>query len=308
MAQALNKLGTGIRNYQEFANEVGKGNFTTSFIPAGDQDILGISLLGMRESLKLNISAQQQQLSELKKVNAELDNFTYRSSHDLRAPLTSIQGLVNLGLKESSISLVRSYLQMIQGRVNHMDTLLKDLISILYNNKTQPKYEVFDFDAELNLLLKSLKDPTEKFDIQLDVTQDVLFKSDPIRVRAILTNLLSNAFKYCNPSIERHYIGVNIQVDSARASIIIMDNGIGIDRAYTDKIYDMFFRASISSTGTGLGLYIVKSMVDRLKGQISFETKLNEGSTFMVTIPNQIERVRGVEGRMKIVEMQKPCE
>ncbi len=286
MAQALNNLVTGTRNYQEFANNIGNGNFTTSFTPLSNQDILGISLLGMRESLKANISEQQRQLHELQRVNAELDNFTYHASHDLRAPLSSIQGLVNLGLNETATPVTRSYFQMIQGRVNHMDSLLKDLISISYNNKGETKYEQFDFEAEVNLLLKSLRHPGDEFDIQVDIRQDALFKSDPVRIRAILTNLLSNAFKYSNPAIQKHYIGINVQADSAGASIVIMDNGIGIDQTYADKIYDMFFRATTLSTGTGLGLYIVKSMVDRLMGQISFESRLNVGTTFHVTIPS----------------------
>jgi signal transduction histidine kinase len=291
IAHALNNLIAGTRNHQEFANNIGKGNFTTNFTPVSDKDILGISLLGMRESLKTNISEQHRQLKELKKVNAELDNFIYHASHDIRAPLASIQGLANLGSKEKSIAVALSYFQMIQGRVSHMDALLKDLISISYNNKAETKHQVFDFKVEMNSLLKSLKSPGDDFDIQLNISQDGLFKSDPIRVRTILTNLLSNSFKYYNPTVERHFIGVTIQVNSDSASVIIMDNGIGIDQAYTDKIYDMFFRATTLSTGTGLGLYIVKSMVDRLMGQISFETKLYQGTTFHVIIPNQADRI-----------------
>lgn len=294
MAQALNNLVAGTRTYQDFANNIGKGNLDTTFTPLSDKDILGISLLAMRENLKTHISEQYNQMLELQRVNAELDNFTYHASHDLRAPLSSIQGLVNLGLNESTNSITHSYFQMIQGRVNHMDSLLKDLISISYNNKTETNYEVFDFKAEVNSLLNSLEHPEHEFDIQLDILQNSSFMSDPIRIRTILANLLSNAFKYYNPDIQRNYISLNICVDSQLASIIIKDNGIGIDHTYAEKIYNMFFRATTRSTGTGLGLYIVKSMIDRLKGQISFESRLNEGTTFQVTIPNHKDLVSSI--------------
>jgi signal transduction histidine kinase len=294
MAQALNNLVTGTRTYQDFANNIGRGNLDTTFIPLSDKDILGMSLLAMRENLKTNISEQHNQMLELQRVNAELDNFTYHASHDLRAPLSSIQGLVNLGLNETANNITRTYFEMIQGRVNHMDSLLKDLISISYNNKTETKYEVFDFKAEVNSLLKSLEHPEHEFEIQLDIQQNSSFMSDPIRIRTILANLLSNAFKYYNPDVQKNYIGLNVCVDSQVASIVIKDNGIGIDHTYAEKIYNMFFRATTRSTGTGLGLYIVKTMIDRLKGKISFESRLNEGTTFQVTIPNQRSLVSSI--------------
>jgi signal transduction histidine kinase len=286
MAKALNKLVRGTMNYQEFANNIGNGNLDTTFTPLGDQDILGNSLLAMRKNLKTNISEQYNQMLELRRVNAELDNFTYHASHDLRAPLTSILGLVNLGLKETSNEENQSYMEMIRDRVNHMDILLRDLISISYNNKKEESYLEFDFECEVKLLLKSLECPGKFFDIQLDIQKNSEFISDPIRMRTILGNLISNAFKYYNPDVKTPFIIISISVESRQASIIIGDNGIGVDLPYQEKIYNMFFRATTRSTGTGLGLYIVKSMVDKLKGQISFESVLNKGTTFKVIIPN----------------------
>jgi signal transduction histidine kinase len=294
MAKALNNLITGTRNYQEFANNIGRGNLDASFTPLSQLDLLGSSLLAMQQNLKTNINNQHQQMLELQKVNAELDSFTYHASHDLRAPLTTIQGLVNIGLNEPSIKMAHSYFEMIQNRINHMDTLLKDLISISYNNKSEAMFEEFDFESEVNFLLKSLQDPERKFHIHVDIKQNSPFLSDPVRIKTILGNLLSNAFKYFNPDVQNHYISVTIRVDARHASIVIHDNGIGIDKSYKAKIYNMFFRATTRSTGTGLGMYIVKSMIDRLKGQISFESTLNEGTTFHLTIPNYNHKLPSV--------------
>src|SRR6185436_17927681 len=128
MANALNNLVAGIKNYQGFANNIGNGNLDVVFTPLSNQDILGNSLLAMRDSLKTNISRQHGQMLELQRLNKELDNFTYHASHDLRAPLTTILGLVNLGLNDTSPQMSNSYFKMIKNRVEHMDKLLKDLI------------------------------------------------------------------------------------------------------------------------------------------------------------------------------------
>lgn len=277
--------------YEELANEIGRGNLNSKFEPLNEQDILGASLLAMRENLKASIAEQHSQMLELHRINAELDNFVYHASHDLRAPLTSILGLVNLGLKEKSIKTAHSYFQMIENRINHMDKLLKDLIAISYNKRTEAKYELFDFNAEISLLLQSLKDPGHEFDIRFDIQANVPFITDAIRVRTILANLISNAFKYYNPDANKNYIYLAVIVDFQSASIEIKDNGIGIERKFKEEIFKMFFRASTRSTGTGLGLYIVKSMIDRLQGHISLESKLNEGAKFNLIIPNHLENM-----------------
>lgn len=303
MAKALNNLVAGIKNYQGFANNIGNGNLDVSFTPLSHQDILGNSLLAMRNSLKANISRQHIQMLELQRLNLELDNFTYHASHDLRAPLTTILGLVNLGLNDSDQS-SHSYFNMIKNRVDHMDKLLKDLISISYNNKIELSHEAFDFKAEVKILLDSLSSghPFD-FDIHLNIQQNSLFISDPVRIRTILSNLLSNSFKYYNPDVKNPFIDLAIRVDFAKASILIKDNGIGIDKAHQEKIFNMFFRATTRSTGTGLGLFIVKSMVDRLSGKIEMESILNERTSFCVTIPNQLDtyEASGLEIKSNLV-------
>jgi signal transduction histidine kinase len=289
MAKALNNLVMGIQNYQEFANNIGNGNLDVAFTPLSKQDILGNSLIAMRNSLKENIHKQKIQVLELQRLNKELDSFTYHASHDLRAPLTTILGLVNLGLKDSDDPTSHSYFNMIGNRVDHMDKLLKDLISISYNNKAESSYEEFDFNSEVKNLLNSLNSGHRvEFDIQLNVQQELSFMGDPVRIRTILSNLISNSFKYYNPNVSQPFVEIIIRVDFIKASILVRDNGIGIEDAHQEKIFNMFFRGTTRSTGTGLGLFIVKSMVDRLNGNLEIESVKNEGTSFYVTIPNQL--------------------
>jgi len=99
--------------------------------------------------------------------------------------------------------------------------------------------------------------------------------------------LISNAFKYYNPEVSTPFIHLTVRVAPTHCAILLKDNGIGIHQAFKNKVFNMFFRATERSAGSGLGLYIVKSMVEKLKGRISFESTLNVGTTFLLTIPNQ---------------------
>ena len=300
MAAALNNLVMGTRHYQEFANNIGSGKLNTTFTPLSDQDILGNALLSMQKSLKAHISRQQDQMQELQRLNTELDNFTYHASHDLRAPLTTILGLVNLGLADSSSVTSHTYFNMIKNRVDHMDRLLKDLISISYNNKMGIVNEEFSFHQEVATLIDALKDPENRFDIRLDIREFLPFASDPVRIRTILFNLLSNSFKYFNPEVTTPYISLDIIVDSRQASIVLKDNGIGIDSAHQEKIFNMFYRATTRSTGTGLGLFIVKSMIDRLNGKITIESVPNKGTNFFLSIPNLVNSAEKITQRHEL--------
>jgi len=245
---------------------------------------------GFAEGILLDITDQHNQMIELQRVNAELDNFTYHASHDLRAPLTTVLGLVNLGLMEKDQQSAQTYFEMIRSRISHMDVLLKDLISVSYNNKKELIYEPFAFDKEIVEITKEYDYPGNRCKVDIDIQQKEEFVTDGVRMRTILRNLISNAFKYFNPEMEFPFVRIRTRVDKGHAAIQLIDNGIGIEWAHKERVYDMFYRATSRSNGTGLGLYIVKSMVEKLEGQISFESTLGYGTTFLLTIPNQNQK------------------
>jgi signal transduction histidine kinase len=126
-----------------------------------------------------------------------------------------------------------------------------------------------------------------RFKITTTITQHNDFKTDPIRIRTILRNVLSNSFKYFNPVVAEPCVDLNICVTATHCDIRVTDNGIGINPTLKSRVFDMFFRATERSTGTGLGLYIVKSMVEKLNGKVTLESNPNEGTTLQITIPNQ---------------------
>ena len=114
------------------------------------------------------------------------------------------------------------------------------------------------------------------------------FSSDPWRIGEIFRNLISNAIKYRKINGESCRVSIKVDVNSERALIVFKDNGIGISAENLSKIFEMFYRASEQSEGSGLGLYIVKNAVEKLEGLLSVKSKPGEGTTFEITLPNKV--------------------
>ena len=119
---------------------------------------------------------------------------------------------------------------------------------------------------------------------------DRQFFSDHYRLSLILNNLISNAIKYSDPKKDESFINISIELDTEQASLIFRDNGIGIDNAYIQKVFNMFFRATETNEGAGLGLYIVKEAVEKLCGTIQLESQPGKGTTFRIALPNLIHQ------------------
>ena len=240
---------------------------------------------GFVEGILIDVTDSKKQMMELQRLNHELDQFIYHASHDLRSPLTTILGLVNLISLDEPTPLIAKYSELISERVHHLDGLLKDLVSITYNNKTHLQPETINFDVEIRSILKEFHHQFDHVQAFLTIEGQYEFATDSVRFRTIVRNLISNALKYHNPHIDTPFLKILIQNNMDHAVISVEDNGIGIEDAHLYKIFGMFFRATEKSKGTGLGLYIVKSMVDKLGGQIQVTSRHEEGTTFSVELP-----------------------
>jgi len=125
-----------------------------------------------------------------------------------------------------------------------------------------------------------------KVAIHINVDNKMPFHSDKSRIGVVLNNLVSNAIRYQNPEAEHPYVDIEVDTTAEEALIRVKDNGIGISKENQVKIFDMFYRVSESSVGSGLGLYIVKETLDKLKGQITVESELGKGTEFNIRISN----------------------
>ena len=227
------------------------------------------------------------QLEEVKKVNYELDKFVYSVSHDLRAPLASILGIVNVAEAEKPSPVQEEYLGLIKGSVNRLDLFIRDILDYSRNSRVKIKIVEIDFhqiasESKLNLnFMKGFGRIT--FNIDIDVKET--FYSDKRSIEVILNNLISNSIKYQDYKKESSFISISIKSVDKNVVIEFSDNGIGIEQDYIDKVFDMFFRASKEFSGAGLGLYILKETVAKLKGTVKLESKPGQFAKFEITLP-----------------------
>jgi PAS domain S-box-containing protein len=232
----------------------------------------------------------EQQNRELVKTNAELDRFVYSASHELRAPLTSILGLISIAQMDESDAAKVKILELMQTSVERLDIFIRDIVNYSGNSRLELVRDKIDFEEVIHGCLEQLRymPEMEKVSIFTEVHGDYDFYSDRRRITVALGNLLSNAIKYQRVDQDRPCIHIAVRITPSRADISIKDNGTGIAEEYQDKIFNMFYRATERKSGTGLGLYIVKEVVDRLQGEVRVESSLGKGSTFHMSLPSNV--------------------
>jgi PAS domain S-box-containing protein len=230
----------------------------------------------------------KKQNEELTKINAELDRFVYSASHDLRAPLMSVKGLLNMIKLDPDPTNTEHYLNLMERSVEKLDNFISDIIHYSRNSRMDIMPKEIDFHSLLQESIDSLKYMEGADDVRSikNISIEAPFFSDYSRLLIVFNNIISNAVRYRDHLKKDSYLKIDISAEADKAVIRFTDNGVGIAEEYVDKIFKMFFRANADSKGSGLGLYIVKSAAEKLKGSIQVQSKLGEGTTFSVTIPN----------------------
>ena len=224
---------------------------------------------------------------ELHKINAELDNFVYSISHDLRSPLLSIKGIVSLITHSSEIDeKTRKYLEMVDGSASRLDGTIQEILEYSRNSRLDIEYENFDV---VNMVKQSYNDlqysAQGNLELILDIQTEPIIYSDKSRIGVLLKNVIGNAIKYRNKEIDSVVI-FTLKRNEESIIMAVTDNGEGIDTQHLDKIFTMFYRGTTSSVGTGLGLYICQEIANKLNGSLQVESQLGKGTTMTITIPD----------------------
>ncbi|MGL1888866.1 MAG: ATP-binding protein [Reichenbachiella sp.] len=249
--------------------------------------IISLVVLILLLFYKWRISFINKQNIELKKVNAELDRFVYSASHELRSPLSSVLGLVNIARSDSEN--VAEYLNHIEKSVLRLDTFIHDIIDYSRNARLGLQLEKIHVGAMVHEILYDIEfsENFVKITHQVVDTHKAVVVSDYKRVKIVLSNIITNAFKHHHPdSIIAPFVKVNIKSTDRGVKIEIKDNGPGINRKYQKNIFKMFYRASSATEGSGLGLYIVEEIISKLNGELKLNSREGEGSKFIVILPN----------------------
>ena len=227
----------------------------------------------------------------LKKLNMELDRFVYSASHDLRAPLSSMLGLLGIVTERNTCEVIIPDLELIKKCIYKLDSFILEILDYSKNARTTPAHDQIFFPEELEGIINNLKFINGREDvpeIEVNVNGDTPFYSDKNRIGIIMGNLISNAFQYCRTDIPNPIVSITVNLGGTGAEIIVKDNGIGIPKDLQHKAFDMFSRLSKRSTGSGLGLYIVKETVAMLDGTISISSEEGMGTEVTVIIPNVV--------------------
>lgn len=240
----------------------------------------------MNQSLEEKVKARTQELenknAQLSQINFELDNFIYVASHDLKAPVANLEGLINIAEdKASSDEELVNLFSFIKTSVHKLDNTIEELSDINRIHRTVGKdIRTLDLEEILqeveNSVSELIKESKARIQKELHVTR-VYFSHTGLR--SILYNLISNSLKY--RSADRPLdIRITSIVEGQHHKITVSDNGIGFDMSKKDIAFSLFKRLHAHVEGSGMGLYMVKRIMEQLDGNVEVESEIDKGTTF----------------------------
>ncbi len=236
--------------------------------------------------VQTDITDRKRTERELLETNQELDTFFYKASHDLKGPLASVMGIVNLARLEMQDELIDKYFGMIETSVKRLDRTLMDLIELARTRKGASKLSVINLKLLIEEIMYSLKHVPDfsRINFEIKVDHNVEITSDKVLILSVFQNLIHNAINYCNH--QSPWVRVRVILKDNGIELEVADNGKGITDQIKNRVFEMFYRGHPDSTGSGLGLFIVKNALEKMKGTINFESKTGQGTTFTVFIPD----------------------
>jgi PAS domain S-box-containing protein len=222
----------------------------------------------------------------LKDTNAELELYIYKASHDLRGPLTSVLGLVDVWKTEIHDPISIEYMSMIERSARKLEYNLSELVKAMQIKETNFFNEIIDFEQLITSILTNYKNYPgfESMSFALNVNVKEVVFSNNFLLETIFQNLIENAIKYRNSQQEQSYLKITITGHSGKVIIEIEDNGIGIDSNSISKVFDMYYKGNSDPRGSGLGLYLVKKSIEKLKAQITLNSETGLGTSYKIVL------------------------
>jgi len=286
MTDAVKILADGMARTAKFASEIGKQNFDTEYEPLSEHDEFSNALLQMRESLRKASDENEKYILEIEKINKQLDEFVYIVSHDLKAPLRGISTLTTFiedELATQPNEKIKELLVLMKNRTNRLQNLITAVLEYSRLSSTKGAKENVNVSELLDNILDLIV-PPENFRVIKQGNFPTLF-TERVKLQQVLQNLISNGIKYNDKangqvSISSFENGKHVRFD-------IQDNGIGIGKEYHEKIFGIFqtLEPKDKNDSTGIGLTIVKKLIEQQGGAITLESELGKGSCFSFTWP-----------------------
>lgn len=269
---------TGKEIHIQFSARV-KGSLNGNYISRLQATIIDITELKTLENM-------------LQERNEELKTFVFRASHDLKGPVSSIRGLVNLAKENrNDREKISRFIELMDTSISKLNLVLNELVQVAYVKEGTIALTSVLLDDFVQTIFNDYQthDDFENIIITIDISKKLKIETDPILLESILRNLIENAAKYTDANKDAKHITINGKKAAGGVFIRVEDNGIGIPIASQARIFEMFFRATTQSTGTGLGLYIVRNAIDKLGGEIAIDQDYQNGCAFNIYLPAQAE-------------------
>ncbi|WP_051313388.1 ATP-binding protein [Sporocytophaga myxococcoides] len=247
----------------------------------------------IKDTLSEKLIESDKQKAMIEEQNQQLDMFVYKASHDIKGPLKSLLGLSKLGLTsvkdENSLELFTH----IHKSITKLDKLVSDLLFLSKAKKVEINNSKINVSGLVQEVVNSYKniEGYGNVNIDIEIPETIDFTSDYNLFYSVVQNFVENAIKYADNSKGDKYLKISASSDDEKTEFRFEDNGMGIEPEHLPKIFDMFYKISENSAGSGLGLYIVKYNVERLGGIIKVESELNKGSVFVLEFKKTAELV-----------------
>ena len=233
-----------------------------------------------------DIHEQKMKYEELEKVNEELDNFVYTASHDLKTPVANLEGLqymINVKAKESIPQNIQSWLDMMQEQILKLKNIINDLSDVARIQREEvDDISMIELEGFIEEFKASHRELITKANAVIQTSFSLTHFVFSIRLlRSVVYNLMDNALKYRSPD-RQALIKISAVQQEEFLVMTVEDNGIGIKPAFHHKVFDMFKRYNREQEGTGIGLYIVKRIVEKYEGKIELESEEQQGTVFRI--------------------------
>ncbi|NVK27194.1 MAG: hybrid sensor histidine kinase/response regulator [Flavobacteriia bacterium] len=281
---------TGYADIEAVINAINKGQIYKFISKPWNEETLRVAINNAKDIYEARRELKEKNQS-LQKAYDELDRFVYSVSHDLRAPLVSIQGVIYLANQEVKDEKALEYFKMTKEMVDKLDEFIHNIIDYYKSTHSGNLLEEINFKKMLKDIEGEYRyhPAMENATLSFEVEDGINFKSNEVKVRIILNNLISNALKYRKEHNVPHKVLVRLNAHDDGVRLEVEDTGVGIAEENQEKVFQMFYRDSKGNSGSGLGLYLVKEAVKRLEGRISVESVKGEGTKMIVTLPKQEE-------------------
>ncbi|WP_300598898.1 hybrid sensor histidine kinase/response regulator [Niabella sp.] len=281
---------TGYTDIEVLAEAVNQGDIYRYITKPWDELELHNSVLNAYDHYKAD-RALQEKISELQKANDGLNRFVYSLSHELRAPIASATGILDLVKMEGRIDDSGGYWKLMDACIQKLDYYVSQTVQFYKTARFKVVQEQIHFETLVRSLIDLYRTSNGTRDIHFSIAVDEQqpFFGDLFRVEIVIANLLSNAIKCQRPEEPHKKVEIRITTDADEARIVVADNGIGMEAEEATKIFDPFFKGAQPGS-LGLGLFILREALEKQNGTVTVDSQKGSGSTFEIHIPNNPEQ------------------